>query len=61
MPLKNSRFLCRSRLRSPELLKAALNALIADERTVDGPGGPSRQDDGSNRPVRTSMSGRADL
>jgi hypothetical protein len=37
MPLKNPRFFCRSRLRCPKLLKAALNTLIADERTVDGP------------------------
>jgi hypothetical protein len=37
MPLKNPRFLCRSRPRYPQLLKAAFNALVADERTVDDP------------------------
>jgi hypothetical protein len=37
MPLKNARFPCRSRTRYPQLLKAAFNALVADERTVDGP------------------------
>jgi hypothetical protein len=37
MPLKNPRFLCQSRPRYPYLFKAALNALVADERTVDGP------------------------
>ncbi len=36
MPLKNARFLCRSRPRSPWLLKAALNALVADERVLEG-------------------------
>jgi hypothetical protein len=37
MPLNNPRFLCRSRLKHPQLLKAALIALVADERTVDAP------------------------
>jgi hypothetical protein len=37
MPLKNPRFLCRSLPRYPKLLKGALNALVADERTIDGP------------------------
>jgi hypothetical protein len=38
MPLKNPRFLCQSRPRHPQLLKAALNALEADELTVHRPG-----------------------
>jgi hypothetical protein len=33
-PLNNPRFLCRSLQDLPQLLKAALNALVADERTV---------------------------
>jgi hypothetical protein len=37
MPLKNPRFLCRSRPRVPQLLKAALKVVVAHERTVDGP------------------------
>jgi hypothetical protein len=37
-PLKDPRFLCRSLSRRPQLLKAALNVFVADERTVDGPG-----------------------
>ena len=36
-PLKILKFLCRSRPRYPQRLKAAFNALVADERTVDGP------------------------
>jgi hypothetical protein len=38
MPLKNPWFLCRSRPRYSLLLKAAMNALVADELPVDGPG-----------------------
>src|SRR5215210_4080758 len=38
MPLKNPWFLCRSRPRHPQLLKGALNALAADQRTVNSPG-----------------------
>jgi hypothetical protein len=38
MALKDSRFLCRSRPRYPQFLKAALNGLVAHERTVDGSG-----------------------
>jgi hypothetical protein len=38
MPLKDSRFLCRSRPRYPWHFKGALNALVADELRVDGPG-----------------------
>jgi hypothetical protein len=37
MPLKNCRFPCRSRTRYPQLLKAALSALVADERTLNDP------------------------
>jgi hypothetical protein len=37
LSLENSRFLCRSRLRFPQLLKGVLNALVADEQTLDGP------------------------
>jgi hypothetical protein len=37
MPLKNPSFLCRSRPRYPSPLKTALNTLVADEPTVDGP------------------------
>src|SRR5918999_3069956 len=36
-PLKKPRLLCRSLPRYPQLLKAAFNALVADERTVDDP------------------------
>jgi hypothetical protein len=35
MPLKNSRFPCRSRTRYPQLLKAALHTFVADERVLD--------------------------
>jgi hypothetical protein len=37
MPLKKPQFLCRTRPRFTKLFKAAFNALVADERTVDGP------------------------
>jgi hypothetical protein len=37
MPLKNSRFSCRSRTRYPQLLKAAVHTFVADERVLDGP------------------------
>jgi hypothetical protein len=35
MPLKNLQFLCRSRLRFPQLLKAALNVFVAEGQTLD--------------------------
>jgi hypothetical protein len=37
MPLKNCRFLCRSRPRYPQLLKAALNVFVAERQTLDDP------------------------
>jgi hypothetical protein len=37
MPLRNPQFLCRSRRRFPRLLKAALNAFVAEERALDDP------------------------
>ena len=37
MPLKNPLFLFRSHPRDSQPLKAALNAFVADERTLDGP------------------------
>jgi hypothetical protein len=37
MPPNNPRFLCRSRPRFPRLLKAALNALVAEGQTLDDP------------------------
>jgi hypothetical protein len=37
MPLKNPRFLCRSRPRSPQLLKAALNFFVGEGQTLDYP------------------------
>jgi hypothetical protein len=37
MPLKIPQFLCQSRTRHPELLKAALNVSVADERFLDSP------------------------
>ena len=41
MPLtwtrKNPQFLCRSHPRFPQLLKAAFNAPVADERALEGP------------------------
>jgi hypothetical protein len=37
MPLKNPRFLCRSRPRYPQLLKAALNVFAAEGQTLDDP------------------------
>src|SRR3712207_1137003 len=41
MPLKNPRFLCRSRPRFPKLLKAASNVVVADERALDYPEDPT--------------------
>jgi hypothetical protein len=38
MPLKNAPFLCRPSPEVSKLLKATLNAFVAAERTVDGPG-----------------------
>jgi putative phosphoesterase len=35
--LKNPRFLCRSRPRFPQLLKAAVNVVVADEQFLDDP------------------------
>jgi hypothetical protein len=37
IPLKNPRFLCRSRPRFPQLLKAALNVFVAEVQTLDDP------------------------
>jgi hypothetical protein len=37
MPLNNPRFLCRSRPRHPQLLKAALNVFVAEGQTLDDP------------------------
>ena len=37
MPLKTLRFLCRSNPSYPQLLKGALNAVVAEERVIDGP------------------------
>jgi hypothetical protein len=37
MPLKNPQFLCRSLLSYPQLLKAALNVLVAEGQTPDDP------------------------
>ena len=36
-PLNNSRFLCRSRPRYPQLLKAALNVFVVEGQTLDDP------------------------
>jgi hypothetical protein len=37
MPLKNSRFPCRSRTRYPQLLKAVINVVEAYEQALDDP------------------------
>jgi hypothetical protein len=47
MPLtwtrKNPQFLCQSRPRFRQLLKAAFNAPVADERALEGPEDPTRR------------------
>jgi len=43
MPLKNPRFQCRSRPRYPQLLKAALNVVVTEGQTLDGPGDLTEQ------------------
>ena len=37
MPLNHPRFLCRTRTRYPQLLKAALNVFVAEGQTLDDP------------------------
>jgi hypothetical protein len=37
MPLKNTRFLCRSHSRFPQLLKADLNVFVAEGQILDDP------------------------
>jgi hypothetical protein len=59
MPLKNARFLCRTRPRHPQLLKAALNVFVAEGQTLDDPRDLTEQTTAQTAFSYTSRSGRA--
>jgi hypothetical protein len=57
-PLKNPRFLCRSRPRYLWLLKAALNGFVAEGQTLDDPRDLTEQTTAQTAFSYTSRSGR---
>jgi hypothetical protein len=61
MPLNNPRFLCRSRPRFPQLLKAASNVFVDEGQTLDAPRGPTEKTTAQTAFSFTSRSGRLDL